>query len=255
MTTAESSADPLHPGRGTNVIIVRRIQLGLVIVLVILGIFGNLLTIIAVARCRFLQQKQNVLLVSLAVSDIHSVCMYVVDMQATPLDKYYTTNLGLLSTLLLNSGFISATHILFIGIERVIAITWPLHYPRIVTEKTLAIAIVTAWLTPAVSLVPAYLYVIKTAESDQDRKDLLYFHYVFCFVTYCIFAIALCVTYGKIYYDTQAQVNKVHAMSAIPGNDPSPTKHPGNKKAMKMVLVILLAFLILDFPYVLHGLQ
>jgi hypothetical protein len=213
-----------------------------------LGIIGNLLTIIAVAKCRFLQQKRNVLIVSLAISDMILVSMFVVDMLGTPFDRLYTFKISLSFIMLSYAEFTSATHLVFIGIERVIAIMWPLHHPRIVTEKTLASAVVIAWLTPAVSCVPAFVYVIETTDSYQGHVQLLDIFYGLCLASYCIFAIALCGIYGKIYRDARFQVNRVQAFTGNNHNTNS-----GNNKAIKLVLVILLAFLVSDFLYVVYG--
>jgi hypothetical protein len=68
-------------------------------------------------------------------------------------------------------------------------------------------------------------------------------------VAYCIFAIALCGMYGKIYNDAKAQVKKTRALTATLGHDLGNIKHHGNKKAMIMVLAILLAFLVSNFLY------
>jgi hypothetical protein len=149
-------------------------------------------------------------------------------------------------------GFTSATHLVFIGIERLIAIMWPLHHPSIVTEKSLAIAIYTAWLTPA-SLVPGLLYVIKTIETYQDRIRIRDYNYGLCLGIFCVFTITLCGIYGKIYHDARAQVNKVQAMTSTRVSHQNTTQTASNNKALKMVLVILLAFLLLDCPYVVHG--
>jgi hypothetical protein len=151
------------------------------------------------------------------------------------------------------AGFTSAAHLLFIGIERLIAITWPLQHPRIVTEKTLTVAVLTAWLTPAVSIVPGLLYVMETIKTYQDRIRVRDYYFGYSLVAFCIWTVTLCGIYGKIYYDARAQVNKVQAMTSTRVNHQNTTKTGSNNKAIKMVLMIILAFLMLDCPYVVYG--
>jgi hypothetical protein len=173
------------------------------------------------------------------------------DMLGTPFDRYYAAQISLIFTMLSYAGFTSTTQRVFIGIERLIAIMWPLHQPRIVTEKTLAMAVLTAWLIPAVSIVPGLLYVMETIKTDQDQLRLRDYHYTLCVVAFCTFTIALSGIHAKIYHDARAQVNKVQAMTQV--NHRKDMNIKGNNKAIKMVLMILLAFLASGFLYVIHG--
>jgi hypothetical protein len=175
--------------------------------------------------------------------------MFLVDIQQTPADNYYGTRLSLTFTLLTCSGFTSATSIILIGVERVIAITWPLHYARIVTEKTLAGAVVALWVAPMVSVFPGYVFFLQNAEQEKDLIWLRNLHYVLVIMAYCVFAISLCGTYGKIYYDARAQVKRIQTLSTTQGHIPS----ADSNKAMTVVLIVILTFLVLNLPYVVHG--
>ena len=225
---------------------IKWLQLGLNIILFAISCFGNVLTLISVLTNHALRKKRNVLIVSLAVSDITSLAAYLVSTTHVPSDDYFrTANFNLDFTLVTTTVFISIAHIVVIGLERIIAITRPLHYPRIVTNKTIAIMVLAVWVIPIVSIIPGYLYAIGNPETTGQILHTA--HYSVCTAAYFALSITMFLMYGKILRDATLQANKVHQMTT---QFVKVTKRP-EKKALKLVISILVCFTLSYLPYAL----
>ena len=225
------------------------LQFGLIIILFPISCFGNLLTIVSVAANYHLRKKRNVLIVSLAVADITSLAVYLIITANAPSGDYVRTNhLNMNVILVTTTVYISAIHIVFIGIERIIAITRPLHYVRIFNSKTIVVMVITVWIVPPITLIPGYWYAISTTEAGYET--LLMILYSVCVASYLVLTISLCSIYGKILRDATLQANKVHQMTTQFAKYNKVNKLPG-KKAVKLVMSILICFTLSYFPYML----
>jgi hypothetical protein len=205
-----------------------------------------------VATNTYLRKKKNVLIVSLAVSDITCSITNVIVIEGAPSGEYITTDINLNSTIITCTVFISILHILAIGIERLLAITRPLHYITIVTDKMMVAMVIGVWLTPIVIIIPGFVYTMETMETSYRipaRKALYYL----CVCSYCVFTVTMCSMYGKILRDATLQANKVHELTTSEENNPNIIKNPG-RKAIKLVLSILISFTVLYFPVVMFSL-
>ena len=233
-----------------DLILLKRLQFGLTILLFILSCIGNLLTIMCVLRNRHLQKKKNVLIVSLAVADITCLVIYMINMQRTPVGDYFRTNINVDTVLVTAAVFISVMHIMFIGFERIIAITRPLHYPIIITTKTMVAMVIAVWMIPTVTIIPGFLFTL-TKSGTRGITILYTAYYSLCIGSYFFLTATLSSLYGKILYDAILQANKVHELKSKAENNVNEIKRPG-KKAIKMVLSILFCFAIAYFLYIIY---
>ena len=227
------------------------LQFGLNLILLAISCFGNVLTILSVVTNRHLRQKRNVLIVSLAVADITSLAVYLIITANTESGEYVRiTNFNLHHTLVTTTVYISVAHIFFIGFERIIAITCPLHYPRLITIKVIVVVVIAVWLLPTITVIPGYLYAI--AHNETVHRTLPTVHYSITVASYLVLTITLCSFYGKILKDAILQANKVHQLTSQFSTDDATInrKRPG-KKALKLVISILVCFTLSYCPYAL----
>ncbi len=137
----------------------------------ILNILLNVLVIVAVATRRPLRTNSNILLACLAGSDLlaglisHPVNIAMElkrilgDGPFCPLEKVSAITLG-------EAGFASLNHLLLVGIDRYVAIKYPLRYRDIVTKQRIKAGILLAWVITTVFTI----HEIVLAAIDSETK-------------------------------------------------------------------------------------
>ena len=121
----------------------------LFVFLTISTIFGNMLVMKAVWKFSNLRTAANVILVSLSAADMLMVVVFILDiaMILTAGHKATPRKLcGVTSVINLALNSIVILHLALIGVERFIAIKFPLRYLSIVTPRRTLIASATVWL-------------------------------------------------------------------------------------------------------------
>nr|KAG5691756.1 hypothetical protein BaRGS_014756 [Batillaria attramentaria] len=116
---------------------------------------GNVLTIAAIVQVQRLRTLSNHYIASLACADcLVGLMMPVLGLSFLPafsnwFHQNYAACMTLLS-LIYMSAFSSGFHLLLVTVDRYIYIVHPFHYPRVVTEKTVAVKISVAWVASVV---------------------------------------------------------------------------------------------------------
>ena len=103
-------------------------------------ILGNLGTLFCFVKYRKLQKQRYALICSLALSDLMvglSNGINIVWEKLRNSDQCMTSASALLlSNIIMSVVFISVVHLIVIGMDRWIAVMFPLRYPTVVTVKT-----------------------------------------------------------------------------------------------------------------------
>ena len=132
------------------------------------AIFGNILVIVSVFRCRRLRVVSNSFLVSLAFADL-LVAVFVMPFSATQ-EVTGRWLFGRVACDVFNANDVlfstaSLLHLCFISLDRYTAITAPFRYETSVTPRRVGTAIAAIWITSAViSHIPIHLGWYATAD-------------------------------------------------------------------------------------------
>lgn len=142
------------------------------ILLTITTLFGNLLTIISVARFPRLQTITNKLLVNLAVSDC--IVRLVMPFRGA---FFFDPDLGtqnwacvISSVLIQLSCASSICNLMFISVDRYVYIIYPLRYSTIMTSRICVFIIIMTWTYGV--LFSSSVFVLELLESNIERKWL-----------------------------------------------------------------------------------
>ena len=235
-------------------------------------VIGNLTTVLVIATHRKLRCRKNALVGSLAVSDlcvgIHHTIYMTMYYLSKPTKQW---NIGLV--LLVTNFSVSLLHIIFIGLERYIAIVKPLHYASLVSGRVTLAMVIVCWAVPFVTLFPTYIVIMK----DSQISNGLYFgnriHFIVIMASYIILSIAMSVFYTKIYIISREHTKNIRqfrldfpsedsfavrvcgtstSTSMNMRNDPKRHKPPV-LKGSKLVLAIKSSYLIMCLPIAVYA--
>ena len=230
-------------------------------------IIGNSAIIVVLVKHRNLHCRKNALIGSLAVSDF---CVGIYD--GVDLMLHYfgysrrlsnSTVLNYGSVLLISNGTVSFLHLLAIGLDRYIAITKPLHYRSLITNRVIVVVITLCWLIPYCILCP--VYVMNMEDSQQNMQQFSLVHNTMVVATYVAIALILLVFYVTILCIARTHSNRVqefrvkysNTISAISSNDNPHNTTSGvnqnSRRGVRLVLGILLSYLLLCLPFVIHA--
>ncbi|XP_044728397.1 G-protein coupled receptor moody isoform X2 [Chrysoperla carnea] len=225
------------------------------IALMVVGVFGNSLTIIALAKRSKIRTMAAAFIVSLCIADL-LFCFTVLPFSASHFLHGTWVHGDLLCSLIpfLRYGNVgvSLLSVAMISINRYVLIAWPHLYPRIYTRCTVAFFIAFCWLFSYGMQLPTLLGIwgefgydarlgtctIKKDEHGRSSKTALF---IIAFIVPCLIII---VCYAKIFL----VVKKSHARVQ---RHTSRTTSEGKRSewsVTKMVLAIFLGFLICYLP-------
>ena len=138
--------------------------------IIITGLIGNLLVCIAIIKSPKLRKVVNYFILSLAVSDL-LVCGMVMPLAIYQevkgewrLEKW-VCHLWILNDVLLSTA--SIWNLCLVSIDRFLAITQPIKYPKFRTLRNAILAIMSVWV---LSLVIAILIVFATSEDTTGSQ-------------------------------------------------------------------------------------
>lgn len=116
-----------------------------------LTIFGNLLVCFAVSIYKHLQTRTNMLLLSLALSDLLMVVSMAFNSTMILHGKWLfsRTVCTVASSLALPLCFISILHLCLLSIDRYISIKKPFKHHQLMSQRTVVVLIVLIWLVPS----------------------------------------------------------------------------------------------------------
>ncbi|KAM7394015.1 hypothetical protein PAMP_020844 [Pampus punctatissimus] len=225
----------------------------------VLTVALNLLVIISISHFRQLHSPTNLILLSLAISDL------LVGLLVMPLlTVHFIETCWLLGdlmcglTYIMNFTFTSASvgNMVLISIDRYIAICYPLHYPNKVTRSRVEVCVCLCW---ACSLFYNGL-ILKDHLRQPDRHNSCYgeclvvITYVsgtvdllFTFIGPCTVIIVL---YMRVFVVavSQARVMQSHITAAV-GGTVKVTAKKSEQKAARTLGIVILVFLLCFCPY------
>ena len=216
-------------------------------------IFGNLLTIIAVARFESLQNNTSYFICSLAVADLITGCTTPIAIALNVLGIYHPFYLLLcpfhiVFTLL--SIMNNICSIFWIAVDRYIFIAHPLHYPFLVTSTRTFSVIGFTWLFNTVQLA-VMIAVGQRPEIGMTCRHSIYltkvmWNYillpqllVFALITTSLYTAISCIAYK--------QGKKIAALNQ-PYNTYEATTNRQQKRIAKMMLLVLGTFFMCYIP-------
>ncbi|XP_031565296.1 somatostatin receptor type 5-like [Actinia tenebrosa] len=224
--------------------------------IVIFGIAGNLLVVIAVWKKRFLRSTTNYLLVNLAVSDI----LNLVFLPFMLLQLYAIFEGGPFADFLckfimsfnvpLTASCVSILTLIVLSVERYHAIVKPMKEGMRLREETVKYAIITVWLSGIALSLPFYIFGhydttkhrCKLVEAVYKYTSSIYFISIgllilifvpFLIISFCYFQIV-----RELYFKSKVEPQNVAAQ------EDARTK----RKLVKVSLTVTLAYVICFFP-------
>ena len=238
----------LYPGPLGNVLDIYHI-----IVLILIEGFllvGNIITLVALKRYRELHHQKNMFIASLSVVDLAvGLCGLTsagIDIAQRTGADYFWNRTYIVSLCIM----ISFCHVICIALDRFIAcaVVKPLHYPSLMTKRTIYLMIMASWMIPIALIMPLYEY--TAAHGNINDIEILYSKVKVIF--YIIVIGVIWPLYGKVLFETRLQVRKIRAFAESFNNgsqsNASPTpriKHKGTR----MVLALLMTSYFLNCPY------
>ncbi|KAM7394012.1 hypothetical protein PAMP_020841 [Pampus punctatissimus] len=225
----------------------------------VLTVALNLLVIISISHFRQLHSPTNLILLSLAISDL------LVGLLVMPLvTVHFIETCWLLGnimcglTYIMNFTFTSASvgNMVLISIDRYVAICYPLHYPNKVTRSRVEVCVCLCW---ACSLfynglilkdhlrqpdrhISCYGECLVVITSASGAVDLL-----FTFIGPCTVIIVL---YMRVFVVavSQARVMQSHITAAV-GGTVKVTAKKSEQKAARTLGIVIIVFLLCFCPY------
>ena len=219
------------------------------VMLILTIIIGNSLTITCILKFDFLRTNKNILIASLSCSDL-AVGLGIICSQMYMLainGKCISMPVRFLSydVPLQVPPMVSMCNLLCIGLDKFIAVVFPLRYNALFTKKTLVGIVVLAWMGPVLFSFGVLCTALSSRVTDCENSLLSQDGIMITSVcVYFIAAVLLCCMYGKIWYDSRKQVQRISIMNA----SSSSKDKVSNIKATKCILMVLGAFLTSYFP-------
>ncbi|KAL0878945.1 hypothetical protein ABMA27_003938 [Loxostege sticticalis] len=129
-------------------------------VFMVIGIPGNLITIVALARCKKVRNATAIFIISLSLSDL-LFCCFNLPLAASTFWHQSWTHGRTLCRMFPMARYalvaVSLFTVLAITINRYILIAWPRLYPKLYTKPYLAAMIALLWLIPFTALIPTWM--------------------------------------------------------------------------------------------------
>ncbi|CRK95706.1 CLUMA_CG009163, isoform A [Clunio marinus] len=216
------------------------------IIFMLLGIPGNLITIIALSRCKKVRNATAVFIINLSCSDL-SFCCFNLPLAASTFYHKEWVHGDLMCRLfpMLRYGLLAVSlfTILMITINRYIMIGHPRIYPRIYRRKYLIIMVALTWICAFASLVQTWREEwgrfgfddsigscsILPSASGKSPKEFLFF---IAFALPC-FSIVLC--YARIFYIVRKAAIKTQEGQIKPNNSVKYSNHKKHKEGQQSI--------------------
>jgi hypothetical protein len=226
-------------------------ELVAIAVITVLIVFGNLLTLIAIGKCKFLQTKRHALIASLSVSDLLFGIIFAVHVGIDGDSAGVTSGSnGKLTTpylIIVGQFFICFQHIFYIAVDRFIAVTWPLRHNVLVTQKVIAMILVTLWVMSPAIFVPLLWYLNDDTSTKYGSLSHVQAAICYGFLSGSVVGfIIIVIIYGKICRDSYKQSRRIHTVESQ--QEHARSKGPSNK-GLKVVGAILVTYFVLFSPY------
>ena len=217
------------------------------------GLCGNLLTIISIVKCKYLQLKSNILIFSLSVSDLFCVTSWLIVEAINMTLKWckfqlsYHVWLRMVSNTFFQS---SVYHLVMISIERYIIIFHGLRSEQLLNKKKFILMVGFCWIFPTglnMALTPwisNWNTEDHTCEYAEIWRKMGFFRNI---NLYLVWGPIMLIVYFRIYKASNRQVNQIRALQV------RAEKKRFNSKAIKTLSLLLAAFYIAWIPYFIVG--
>ncbi|KAK0156340.1 Trace amine-associated receptor 7a [Merluccius polli] len=222
----------------------------------LLTVVLNLLVVISISHFRKLHTPTNLLLLSLAVSDL-LVGLLVMPVETVRITDScwrmgtYMCSLASLLSYILTSA--SVGNVVLISVERYVAICYPLHYHTMVTQQRTKACVGLCWFSSVLyngailkdhlahssRLTPCQGECVVVVTSVTDTVDL-----VFTFIGPCI---VIPVLYLRVLVVAVAQARAMHLQVAMTA--PGGADRKSERKAARTLGILVLVFLACLCPY------
>jgi hypothetical protein len=235
------------------------------IVIFLFMLFGNTLTLVAIAKFESLRTETNCFLASLAVADTLSGIMGIISglyfffiqmYQIRCIPKITMVVTNMLTVTFLTSFY----HMFLVTLDRFIAINWPLHYHSWITRKVTYYLIASAWIVAfLVSHGSMYWYIGHNICGVNPQAYL--YSSLKITISYMLVTLVIGIMYIQIWFIIRKQRRVMDIQINIPQPQPAP---PGDtagsavatkkeKKSTLSVFVVVVAFVLLWLPGVSHS--
>ena len=185
------------------------------LIIFVITFLGNLFTILAFIKFPSLRRISNWFLFSLAISDLFSgvvMVIQLVDFNKCAIIPQYL-RLAFSHVFIL----VSMVHLLLIAADRYLAISQPLHYDGKMTPKRAGILIGTTWLLVAVMSMAPVLKFTTTADFGECRYIENTPYYVMLeLMVFVITMVAISITYTKILLVVRRQQKRISQDLQLP---------------------------------------
>ncbi|XP_059482547.1 protein trapped in endoderm-1-like [Neocloeon triangulifer] len=214
------------------------------VLFILLGIPGNLITIIALLRCKKVRNATAVFIINLSVSDL-MLCCFNLPLVASLFWQRAWRHGQFLCVLLplLRYGLVAVSlfTVFAITLNRYVMIGHPQLYPRLYKRKYLALMVACTWLTGFGALIPTLLgewgkFGLDTSIGsctilpDEQNRSPKKFLFIIGFLIPCL---AIVVCYARIFYIVRKTALKSRARNLKSATaTPAASNHGGGDNGL-----------------------
>lgn len=205
-------------------------------------LLGNTFVIWLVMRTKNLHTVTNMLLISLAISDLFVGLAIIPSFMAC---IHVPCDLVLAKMVYDYFLFVSVANLCAITVDRYTAVMHPLRYTRKMTSITAVRVIAIAWFIPAVlSILPTCWTYSDTSKENQDVANKVFYTIqviFFVFTPCCLMLWA----YSKIFHEAMKQTRRIHAEISNISNTSNATRSSNEAKNAIKVFGTVVCFFVL----------
>lgn len=209
----------------------------------VLIILGNSFVIWLIVRTKSLYTVTNMLLVSLAISDLLVGLAVIPSFMAC---IHVSCDLILAKMAYDYFLFVSVANLCAITIDRYTAVMHPLRYPRKMTPVMAMRIIAISWVIPAIlSILPVCWTYSNTSQENHDVANKVFYTIqviFFVFIPCCLMLWA----YSKIFHEAIKQTRRIHAeLGNVASSTPNGTVSSGEARNAIKVFGTIVCFFVL----------